>query len=1468
MKRFVFLLFFLVFQYIQADASSPTFDPPIHLKSNILDCGESVALSIGNMDEDDKQDMVVGDENGFVWFYKNIGENNSMIFAAGEKLTCPTGDLKVSNYATPYIIDWNSDNLPDLLVGDGEGNVRLFTGNGSANSPHFDDGSPLEDSNGAIDVGEYSCPYLADYNSDGTLDLLVGNGAGFVWYYPGQDSANPTIFGTGTMIQAMKAGTRTDMNVGGKAAPIFCDWNEDGLKDMIVSDEYGYINYFRNNGTLTSPAFGTASSRIKANNLDIDVGWEAKSAIINWDGDKKNDLLIADKSGQLTLFKNIGSNASPLFSSGSKIQGEETNLDAGDFSSPIVVDWNGDGKKDLICGDELGNISVYLNLGTNKFGARFRVQTSGTGTAGDLDVGDNSMPCIVDWNEDKKKDLLVGNKFGQIIVYLNSGTDSDPAFGNETILQKTVTKEIYDAKLKKTVGTVTYEDIDVSDNAAVCAYDWNNDSAIDLIVGNRNGDVGVFPNTGSNKQPVFGTYTTLLSAGKNINVRGYAVPIVCHWNNDGRKDLLVGSGDGIIYLYLNQGTDAAPVFFMAISINKKDDGAVIDVGENSTPVLVDWNNDGFQDLLIGNKFGEVFLSSGGTINSPPNITVVTPGTQNKSVSIFYVLRDMDSDSINIKTTYSIDGGVNWKIATPAGIGGDGKTNLFSTPEGVEHVFVWNALSDIGISNHQVIFRIIPSDTKEEGNPANTAEFIVDNTNEPKKRLITVSGAVLDVGDNAKPFVVDWDNDRRKDILVGNSLGQVYFLQNIGTDEDPMFAVKTKLSCGASDLDVGYDAAPVAVLDWNNDGKKDLIVGNKYGAVSCFKNINTDDSPSFDYAEIVGNGTKSTVDVGGYATPFVCNWNNDGKKDLVTGKYDGGIDVFINFGTDDSPVFGSATNVMTGTNTLLNIGNNSTVFVVDWNGNNKKDLICGSEDGKVYQLLNYGTNNAPLFYKPTAVAIDGETIDVGENSAPIVCYWNNDGIKDLLVGNKEGQLMLYLPSSPIVNTPPHVEITQSEEMQSGSITIAYILKDNQGDTCKVDMQYSTNGQIWKTASGAIANKTASPDGESYEFIWLSKDNLSSTRTQVSFRITPDDGTDEGSSSQISFLLDNLNTSEITNLAIIGTASGQIKIFFKVKNEDKSPVDIRVEYLTGSTWKQASIVGTTNRLLSDGNGVESEIVWLSIVDEPDKAGDYRIRITPSDYKGQGIAATSLEFNLNQINLSSRIIKKNEKPILTFSPTRIAIQKPFDEDMLATVEMMKKGLPEMDTYPELDNTVRRITITKMSSGEPVSSFQATLTIPYGTMTNYETEKSLQIYELEQDRWVKIGGTVDVNANEVSVSITHAGTYRIGLSISVDKSLKELTDTGVLWVAPNPFKPNDGKKETGVDRIVFGNLKAGTRVRIYTISGELVKESIIITDGSDKWDWYVKNEDGEDVGSGVYIYVISCGNDVTVIDKIAVIR
>ena len=46
----------------------------------------------------------------------------------------------------------------------------------------------------------------------------------------------------------------------------------------------------------------------------------------------------------------------------------------------------------------------------------------------DVEIG-HLVPCVTDWNSDGKKDLIVGQfASGKIRLYLNSGSDAEPAF--------------------------------------------------------------------------------------------------------------------------------------------------------------------------------------------------------------------------------------------------------------------------------------------------------------------------------------------------------------------------------------------------------------------------------------------------------------------------------------------------------------------------------------------------------------------------------------------------------------------------------------------------------------------------------------------------------------------------------------------------------------------------------------------------------------------------------------------------------------------------------------------------------------------------------------------------------------------------------------------------------------------------------------------------------------------------------
>ncbi len=78
-----------------------------------------------------------------------------------------------------------------------------------------------------------------------------------------------------------------------------------------------------------------------------------------------------------------------------------------------------------------------------------------------------------------------------------------------------------------------------------------------------------------------------------------------------------------------------------------------------------------------------------------------------------------------------------------------------------------------------------------------------------------------------------------------------------------------------------------------------------------------------------------------------------------------------------------------------------------------------------------------------------------------------------------------------------------------------------------------------------------------------------------------------------------------------------------------------------------------------------------------------------------------------------------------------------------------------------------------------------------------------------------------------------------------------------PNPANVSEGQKE-----IFFQGLPAKSKIKIYSIAGELVKTI------NDAHSWNLKNDNNEEVASGVYIYVVTNDAGLKEIGKIGVIK
>ena len=200
--------------------------------------------------------------------------------------------------------------------------------------------------------------------------------------------------------------------------------------------------------------------------------------------------------------------------------------------------------RDLVTGDCEGYLTLFLETGAGLHRVGHITRDS-SGTTVEIRLNENSYPFIHDWDEDGRKDLVLGESHynipdtGNVRIYLNNGTNRQPAFKTHFWLLAG--------------GQLLFHP-----RANPGVYDLDRDSLKDLILGNDNGFVYFYKNAGTNAFPVFNAeYETLRTrSGVFIDALTESRFRFLDWNGDGDLDLLLGGQDGYVWLYEN-ATDLA-----------------------------------------------------------------------------------------------------------------------------------------------------------------------------------------------------------------------------------------------------------------------------------------------------------------------------------------------------------------------------------------------------------------------------------------------------------------------------------------------------------------------------------------------------------------------------------------------------------------------------------------------------------------------------------------------------------------------------------------------------------------------------------------------------------------------------------------------------------------------------------------------------------------------------------------------
>ena len=315
------------------------FAPPRFFQQQ-ADCVKFGALvtPVGfDWDDDGDQDIVSGNTAGYLGFIENLGAAPGcdtpkwaapvLLEAGGQTLRIMAGyngsiqgpcEAKWG-YTTLSVADWDQDTLPDLMVNSIWGKVVWYRNTGTRKQPRLAAAQPVE-------VQWPRTPPKPAWN----------------WWDP----------------EGRSLATQW------RTTPVASDLNRDGLTDLAMLDHEGYLAFFERRKVdgqlqllppqrvfrMVSGAAGKPADAMRLNEGVAGRSGRRKLCFTDWDGDDQLDLLV--NSSNVSLLRNVSTAESPwTFRDTGTLAARRL---AGHDTSPTVVDWDRDGKPDLLVGAEDG----------------------------------------------------------------------------------------------------------------------------------------------------------------------------------------------------------------------------------------------------------------------------------------------------------------------------------------------------------------------------------------------------------------------------------------------------------------------------------------------------------------------------------------------------------------------------------------------------------------------------------------------------------------------------------------------------------------------------------------------------------------------------------------------------------------------------------------------------------------------------------------------------------------------------------------------------------------------------------------------------------------------------------------------------------------------------------------------------------------------------------------------------------
>ena len=857
---------------------------------------------------------------------------------------------------------------------------------------------------------------FVDIDNDGDDDLFVGKADGRIAFFINQGDFSAPLFELqtedfvviheGLDEQNNPTLQKTVLDVGNNAAPEFADIDNDGDFDLFIGSKDGHIFHYENRGNQLSPVF------FRKTPIYMGLKFEGNSVprFADLNGDRALDLLIGTRSGIVHVFFNSGMTDEAVFCTKFSIADPQdlrckyqpeliTDITPQIDAVPELVDWDQDKDLDLVVGKSNGKINYYLNNG-DRFAPQWKLISKHFQF---IDTGGTVAPTFKDLNHDTFPELFLGTSSSMVIYYEN----------NEVLMDR----------LSK-ISAVQLEKLDKS-------------ASFEIILSQACKQLRGLPECLTTLAAAFGVPAEVKIAGMD-ELQPYIL----------RPDLSIDTNPDQISPATASGGA------------KTKSGADTAVEENSA---ADTES---QAANEGEAEGDAVPTDPATADGEQKAETPAINKEIEKLKLHGVIsrNQLWLASRNFFKIESLSGSERHSIITSGDWNKDGRLDILLGSRSGE-IFAFENRAESGTDWYPIHFPALKKNKRQFSSPA-LADIdgdgdldIISGNRRGKLELLLNRGSAtkpdwivhdvnisqIDVGSFSTPLLQDMDRDNDLDLLVGNSKGLIIYYENQGSKTAPHFVLRNTRISG---IQLKGNAAPT-FWKWNADEHPDLVVGGREGYLSLISHIPPEKSPALRGWNLEIAHWQNIKSIG-YSTPHLADFDGDNKSDFMLGDEEGNLLFWINSGMIKQEDTKEKSTLILTENMLeveeeekeeeqqaetkiafeapitekdpeekeptepkfefvsarygnLELGRRAFPAFIDVDGDNNLDLIVGNKAGEL------------RYYRREQNSVDAEwTLESkhfldyrgGKNSAPVFTDLDGDTDLDLLVGNQQGSIQYW------------------------------------------------------------------------------------------------------------------------------------------------------------------------------------------------------------------------------------------------------------------------------------------------------------------------------------------------------------------------------------------------------------------------------------------------------------------------------